>query len=327
MSMMKAALFSEFGDPAMVVTNGTAEVPEIGDDDVLIRMRLSPIHNHDLITMRGAYGVKPVLPAIGGSEATGVIAALGRKVQGLRAGMRVAVAGTGRTWAEYFAVPAARVVPVPDDMTDETAAQILGMPMGSVLALDQYDAKPGDWLVVNAANGAVGKVLAAVGKARRIRVALLVRRESAKRELEDLGFGDIFVTGAEGWQDSLREAIGPARVAGGVDMVGGAAAGEIASFISENGLFLSFGAMSNEPLILDPSVLIFRQITVRGFWSHVEFQKLAPQALQAMIWELFTLANAGKLSLPVEQVFPLAEAARAMAASARSRNGKILIAG
>ena len=327
MTTMNAARYLEFGEPAKVISTGQAEIPEIGENDVLIRMRMSPIHNHDLITVRGEYGVKPALPFIGGSEATGAIAALGSNVTGPAIGTRVAVAGTERTWAEYFTAPAASVVPVPDGMPDETAAQILGMPMGSVLALDQFDAKPGDWLLVNAANGAVGKVLAAVGKARALRVALLVRRESAKRELEGLGFGDVFVTEAPGWADRLRNAIGTARVAGGVDMVGGRAANEIASFISENGLFLSFGAMSNEPLILDPSTLIFRQITARGFWSYNESQKLAPDALQAMIWELFTLAGAGKLSLPVEKVFPLANAREAMAASAASRIGKVLIAG
>lgn len=326
MNTMNAARFNRFGDPAKVISTQQAAMPDVGANDVLIKMRMSPIHNHDLLMVRGEYGVKPELPTTGGTEGTGTIVALGADVNWLEVGMRVAVAGVEHTWAEYFTVPAASVVPVPDGIDDSLAAQILGMPLGSVLALNQFAAAPGDWIIVNAANGAVGKVIAAVGRARGLRVALLVRRESARKELMTLGFHNIFVTSKKEWKKSLQDVIGESRVAGGVDMVGGKAADEIVSFISEHGLFLSFGAMTNEPLELNPSTLIFKQITVRGFWSYKEFQLLSVQEIRQMIDELFALAALGTLKLPVDQLFPLDQVAQAMAASAQSRSGKVLIA-
>lgn len=325
--MMNAAVFHNFGDPAKVIAVEQVEIPQPGDHDVLVKMVMSPIHNHDLVTVRGQYGVKPVLPAVGGSEGVGIVTALGAKVTGVQIGARVAAAGLKQGWAEYFVAPAASLVPIPDAMTDETAAQILGMPLSSVLALNQYDAQPGDWIIVNAGNGAVGKVIAAAGRARGGRVALLVRREQARADLMAQGFEHVFVDTDAGWQDRLREVIGTARVAGGVDNIGGPAAGELAALISADGLLLSFGAMSGQPVQISASDLIFKQITLRGYWSYVEFRKLTPAQMGAVIAEVFSLSLSGQLVLPVAGVFPLAEAASAMAASAVPRDGKVLIAG
>lgn len=326
MSKMNAAIFRSFGEPQEVIAVEQVEIPEVGADEVLVKTTLTSIHNHDLILIRGEYGIKPHLPAIGGSEAVGIIAAVGSKVSGLTKGMRVAVGGAGQTWAEYFIAKAALAVPVPEAMDDATAAQVLSMPLSSILALNQFDTRKGDWIVLNAANGAVGKVIAAAGRVRGINIALLVRRESARADLEKLGFGNIFVTESSAWQDDLRGTIGTARVAGGIDMIGGAATGEIASFISEDGLLLGFGAISNQPFMVDIADLIYKQITIRGYWSLKAFEKLRPDQVGELVGEVFTLVTTGQLMLPVDQVFPLARSAEAMTASVASRDGKILIA-
>lgn len=325
MSTMNAAVFHKFGVPAKVIAFEPAARPQPGANQVLVKMVMSPIHNHDLLTVRGEYGVKPELPAVGGTEAVGLIEGVGAGVSGIKKGTRVAVAGIEHTWADYFVAPAAAVVPVPEAMDDATAAQILGMPMGSVMALDLYDAKPGDWIIVNAGNGAVGKVIASVGRARGLKVALLVRREEARADLKALGFENVFLTSEPTWKAAVSKAIGKARVAGGVDNIGGEAMGDLAGLISEGGLLLSFGAMSGKKVQVDASDLIFKQIALRGYWSHKEFQKLTPEQIGALVTELFKLATSGQLVLPVDEVFPLARSAEAMAASAASRDGKILL--
>ena len=326
MTNMNAAMYGSFGNPAEVISVTQTDMPVPGENEVLVKMIMSPIHNHDLFTIRGEYGVKPALPTIGGTEAVGTIAAVGANVSGIEIGTRIAVAGIQHSWAEYFTAPAASIVPVPAAMDNITAAQILGMPMGSVLALNQYGAKPGDWMIVNAGNGAVGKVIAAVGRARGLKVALLVRREQAKKDLTALGFDNVFVTSGRGWMDDVRNVIGNDCVSGGVDNIGGQATGEMASLISENGLLMSFGAMSGRPAEVDVSDLIFKQIVLRGYWSYKEFQKLTPDEIAALIAEIFMLTTSGQLPLPVDAVFPLARSAEAMKASAASRDGKILIA-
>src|SRR5690606_25317934 len=102
-----------FGEPADVLELGDSPVPQPGPGEVRIKTLLSPIHNHDLWTVRGQYGYKPTLPAIGGSEAVGLVDALGEGVQGVTLGQRVAVAGVHGSWAEYFIAAAPLLVPLP----------------------------------------------------------------------------------------------------------------------------------------------------------------------------------------------------------------------
>ena len=129
---MLSALHRTFGEPAEVLTPADAPMPEPGEGEVRIRTILSPIHNHDLWTVRGQYGYKPELPAIGGSEAVGTIDALGADVTGVTVGQRVAVAGVHGAWAEYFVAPATALVPVPDAISDEAAAQLIAMPFSAI---------------------------------------------------------------------------------------------------------------------------------------------------------------------------------------------------
>lgn len=325
MEKMNAAVVHEFGDPAQFMNYERTSMPVIGGGDVLIRMIMSPIHNHDVIGLRGEYGVKPELPAIGGSEAVGTIAEIGANVTGITVGTRVAISGAQKVWAEYFVAPATSVAPVPDKIRDEAAAQILGMPMDALLAYRQFNVEAGDWLVLNAASGAIGKVVSAIARGHGVNVAMLVRDETARTELARLGFENVFVTEGE-WKDAVREAIGNARVAGGIDMVGGTASGDLVSLVSEFGLILSFGGMSNQPATIDVGEMIFKQVTFRGQWSHRRYQMLPHEEIVSMRSELFELVARGGIILPTYKVFPLAKCAEAMAATAAPHQGKVLLA-
>ena len=76
---MRSAVHTVFGDPAEVLQVADMPKPEPAAGFARMRMILSAIHNHDLWTVRGSYGYKPKLPAIGGSEAVGVVDAGGRR--------------------------------------------------------------------------------------------------------------------------------------------------------------------------------------------------------------------------------------------------------
>ena len=73
---MRAIVHHEFGDPAQVLGVEEVPLPEPGPREVRLRVLLSPIHNHDLWTIRGTYGYKPELPARAGTEAVGIVDAL-----------------------------------------------------------------------------------------------------------------------------------------------------------------------------------------------------------------------------------------------------------
>ncbi|QEU07515.1 zinc-binding dehydrogenase [Paracoccus yeei] len=322
---MRSATHDSFGDPAAVLKLADGPTPEPGPGQVRIRVILSPIHNHDLWTVRGSYGYKPTLPAIGGSEAMGVVDALGDGVAGLRLGQRVAAAGLRGSWAEYALAPAAGLVPLPDAITDEQGAQLIAMPFSAITLLGFLGVGPGDWFVQNAANGAVGKAVAMLARARGIHALNLVRRDAAVAEMQDLGLDALSTEGAD-WPDRVRAATGGAPIRAAVDSIGGKAAGALLSLLADEGLLVSFGSMTGGAMEISSGDLIFKQAVVRGFWGAKVSAAMPPEERARLMGELIGLVADGALILPVGGIFGLDRIGDAVRASlAPGKAGKILL--
>lgn len=323
---MRALVHHSFGDPAEVLAVEEVDTPEPGPGQVRVRTLLSPIHNHDLWTVRGTYGYKPELPARAGTEAVGVVDAVGEGVETLQVGQRVATGGTFGVWAEYFVANAAALIPVSDDVDDETASQLVSMPFSAITLLEFLQLKPGDWIVQNTANGAVGRLVAQLGAARGIHVLGLVRRAAGVDELSALGIGDVVATDADDWRERVAEITGGAPIVAGVDSVGGAASGEVLSLLAENGTLVVFGAMASPVMELRSGDVIFRQLTVKGFWGSKVSAAMAPQQRGALLGELVTRIREGVLTLPVSSVHSFDDAAAAARANFEpGRVGKVLL--
>lgn len=323
---MRSAIHHEFGDPTQVLALDDAPMPEPKAGEVRIRTLLAPIHNHDLLTVRGQYGYKPTLPAIGGSEAVGIVDALGEGVEGVAIGDRVASSSGRGTWAEYFTTPARMIVPMPDGIPDETAAQLMAMPLSALMLLESLALAPGAWIVQNAANGAVGKALAMLGEARGLHVANVVRREDGIAELAALGIPHVVSSAQADWMQQVRDLTGPGLAQAAIDSVGGKASGEMLSLVGNGGTLVSFGALTGEAMRLSPADLIFKQAIVKGFWGSKASQAMSSEDKRRLVGELLQRTLAGELRLPVDAVHDLADIRQAAAASLRpARAGKVLL--
>lgn len=321
---MRALQYETFGPAGEVM--GIAEVarPEPGEGQVLIRTILSPIHNHDLWTISGTYGYKPALPAIGGSEAVGVIEAVGPGVDGALMGKRVVANGAG-TWAEFFLAAAGGIVPVPEAIGDEAAAQLLSMPFSAISLLEFLDVSEGDWVIQTAANGAVGKIFDGLARARGVNVLNLVRRQAAADELTQAGTQNVISTDGPDWAAQAREAIGEDGARAAVDSVGGALVSDLAKLLGYKGLLVTFGTATGERMALDTGPIIFNQLTIKGFWGAKVTGELAGADKARMIGELVTLAAKGQLPLDVDGIYGLDDCAKAVeAAQTPGRKGKVL---
>ncbi|HWJ73415.1 MAG TPA: zinc-binding dehydrogenase [Kaistia sp.] len=324
---MRAAIHQTFGDPAEVLKAGDLPMPEPGAGEIRVRLVLSPIHNHDLWTIRGDYGYKPALPAVGGTEALGVVDALGAGVDGPAIGTRVVIAGVNGVWSDYFLAPAARAIPLPDAIDDATACQLIAMPLSTLMLLEDLALEPGAWMVQNAANGAVGRLMATFAKSRGINVVGLVRRDAGVAELAALGIDRVVSTAEPGAERRVAAVTGGAPILRGVESVGGEAAREMLKLLAPGGKLIAFGSMSGAPLVIPSGDLIFRRITVEGFWGAARSASTSREDMTRMIGELIGMAAAGTLRLPVDAIFPLERVAEAAAASDRpGRIGKIALA-
>ncbi len=323
---MRAVVHHRFGEPSEVLGVEDVATPEPGPGQVRVRLLASPIHNHDLWTVRGDYGHKPELPARAGTEAVGVVEALGEGVEHLRPGQRVATGGTFGVWAESFVAGAGALVPVPDDLPDEVAAQVVAMPFSAISLVDFLDPHEGDWLVQNAANGAVGRLVAQLTAGRGVHVLGLVRRPGAVTELATQGITGVVATDDDGWRDAVREVTGGAPIVAGVDSVGGTAAGDVASLLAEGGTLAVFGTMAAPTLEIASGDVIFRQLVIKGFWGSKVGAAMSPAKRAALMGEVFTGLATGALTLPVAATYPLDDVARAAAASLDAgRVGKVLL--
>lgn len=322
---MKSAVYSEFGTPEKVLRSEDVARPQPGPGQVLIRMVLSPVHNHDLMTIAGQYGFKPALPAVPGTEAVGLVEAAGEGVTHLRPGQRVAGGGE-KTWAEFYLGTAARLVPVPDSVSDETACQLVSMPLSAKMLLDTLGVTAGDWIALNAANGAVGKLVAQYGAEKGIHVLGLVRREAAVAELTASGFRTVVATDGDGWQEKVRTITGGAPILRGIESLGGDGATQLASILADGAELVSFGAMTGRPLKLPAGELLFRNLSVKGFWG--ARPPVRPERIGELLGELVRDAAAGRLRLDIEAAYPIEAVAEAVRASGEpGRKGKIAIRG
>ena len=320
---MRSIVYESFGRPEEVLRVGERPRPEPGPGQVLVRMVLSPIHNHDLMTAAGSYGIRPALPAVGGTEAVGVVEALGEGVSHLQVGQRV-MGGAQQTWAEVFLAEAARVVPVPDAVSDETACQLIAMPLSAKMVLAELGLTRGDWLVQNAGNGAVGRLVARFGAEQGIHVLSLVRRDAAVEELKALGIEAAVSTEHPDWPERARALVGGGQILRGLDSLGGEGPSQLAQVMADGGTITSFGAMTERPLQIPPALLLFRKMTVNGFWA--ARPSLPLQEIGRMVGELVRDATEGRLELPVGGIYPLDDVAEAIQATREAgRAGKIVL--
>lgn len=323
---MRALMHNTFGDPSEVLTIENIPVPDPGSGEVRVRMLMSPIHNHDLWTIRGTYGFKPELPARAGSEAVGVIDSIGAGVTGLAVGQRVATGGTFGVWAEYFIAKAGALIPLAEGISDEVAAQLVSMPFSAISLLDSLNLSEGDWFVQNAANGTVGRLVAQLAQARGINVIGLVRRSAGIEELAVQGINNIVATDTDDWAARVRAIAGDAPIVVGVDSVGGRASGEVLSLLAEDATLVVFGAMQSPTMEIGSGDVIFKQATVRGFWGSKVSASMPAQKRGALLGELVDYISSGVLTLPVEATYSFDEASTAAKANfAPGRNGKVML--
>ncbi|SEQ27445.1 NADPH:quinone reductase [Devosia sp. YR412] len=322
---MRSVSYAQFGDATEVLELVERDLPEPGKGQVRIKLLLSPVHNHDLMTIKGVYGIKPELPSVPGTEAVGVVDALGEGVENLVVGQRV-MGGASAAWAEYYLSDAARLIPVPDSVDDATACQLISMPLSAKMLLADLDVKAGDWIIQNAANGAVGKLLNQFAGEAGVHVVNLVRRDGGVAEMTALGIGNVVSTERQDWRDAVKALTGGAPIVRGLDSIGGDGPEALLSVMAERSEVVSFGNLSGKKLTLSSDMILFKQAVVRGFWGAKP--RASAEAIGQMIGELVTAAAKGELKLVVDGVFGLDQAREAARASGEpGRKGKVAIKG
>lgn len=293
-----------------------------GPGEVTVDMLVLTINPADILMLEGRYGVRPSAPFIPGSEGVGRISAVGADVM-LRVG-DIVMPMPGNAWVEQITLPARQVVALPASVDLHQAAMLKANPATALVMLeDIVPMQAGDWVILNAANSAVGQNVVKVGQALGLRIACVVRREGAAQGLRDLGADVVLVDDGNGAPPALPDGA-KARLA--LDAIGGVATERLASAVADGGTVVNYGLLSGDSPRLSAHDLVFRGLTLRGFWLASWFGKAGTARISQVYGQLVTWLGEGRIGAKVDARYPIAEAAEAVAHAAREgREGKVLL--
>jgi NADPH:quinone reductase-like Zn-dependent oxidoreductase len=234
------------------------------------------------------------------------------------------------TWATHIVADAKVLVPLPSGVDPVQLSMIsINPPTASLMLSEFVDLQAGDWVIQNAANSGVGSYLIDLAAQRGLKTVNVVRRESLVEPLLATGADVVLVDGVvDGLSLAQRvsAATGGASIKLGIDAVGGAATARLGEALAEGSTLVNYGAMSGEPCTLSPMIIIFKDVTVRGFWLAKWFRTSKPEEQQKLYGMLTGLIAAGKLSAPIHATYTVKDIKEAVeVASGGERNGKVVI--
>ena len=324
---MKQILLDRYGQPEDGLR--CAEVPDVGAPgagEVVFDVLAFPINPADISFCRGTYRLRPELPATPGAECVGRVTAVGAGVTHVKPGELV-INLQRENWTQQRRVKGDDVIAVSDGIDIQQAAMLRINPATALLLLTDIVAlKPGDWVIQNVANSAVGRLVIRLARPRGVKTVNVVRRESLFGELKALGADACMVDGpdlAEAVKTHTRGA--PIRL--GLDAVSGRATARLSACLAEGAVVCNYGSMTGEDPVMSRNALISGGQTLVGFILGRGLATRSLEQIRAIYADLGQQVAKGNLSAPVEMVYPIEDIKEAVAHAQRGeRSGKILVA-
>jgi NADPH2:quinone reductase len=320
---MKAIQIDETGGPEVLRLVEVA-TPVPGPGQVLIKIAATGINFIEIYYREGRY--KAPLPLIPGSEAAGVIEALGEGVTDFAVGDHVASTALMGSYAEYALAPATQLVKVPDglDLKLAAAAILQGM-TAHYLSHSTYPLRSGETALIHAAAGGTGQLLVQMAHAAGARVLATVSTEAKAELARAAGADEVILYSEQDFEAETKRLTGGRGVDVVYDSVGKSTFEKSLNCLRPRGMMVLFGGSSGA---VPPFDLI--QLSTRGslFVTRPTLKDyIATRAdLEWRAGEVLDGLVAGSLKVRAEHVYPLAEAAQAQIdIAARSTTGKLLL--
>ena len=321
--MTRAIRIHQTGGPeVMQFDDVTVAAP--GRGEARIRHTAIGVNYLDTYHRSGLYPLP--LPAGIGSEAAGVVEAVGEGVDYLKAGDRVGYCMSVGAYSEARLVPADRLVPLPDDIPDRVAAALMlkGLTV-QYLFRQTYPLKGGETILFHAAAGGVGLIACQWARALGVTLIGTAGSDAKAAAAKENGAAHTIVYTREDFVERVKAHTGGKGVPVVYDSIGKDTFPASLDCLMPRGLFVSFGSASGPVppfnlMLLAQKGSLFATRPTLGTYSAKR------EALLAMANELFTLVRAGKIKPDVRQEYPLAQAAEAhRALESRQTTGATLL--
>lgn len=320
---MQAIQVSQTGGPE-VLTPVDLPVPTPKPNEALVNIKASGVNFIDVYVREGRYPT-PV-PFVCGQEGAGVVTDVGSEVTTLKPGDRVAYTSTLGSYAEYAAVPASRLVKIPDEIDFEQAAAAMLQGMTAHYLLhSSYPLKKGETALIHAAAGGVGLLLVQMAKKIGARVIATAGTQDKAQLARDAGADECIVYTEADFETETKRLTDDAGVHVVYDGVGKATFDKDLNVLRPRGYLVLFGGSSGAVPPFDliklsqkGSLFITRPTLAHYTLNREELEWRANDVLQ---W----IAR-GELKLRIHKVYPLAEAEQAHRdLEGRKTTGKLLL--
>jgi NADPH2:quinone reductase len=320
---MKAIRVHSPGGPEVLRFEDVPD-PQPSTGQAVVRIEAAGVNFIDVYHRTGLY--KARFPVTLGQEGAGVVEAVGADVRDVRVGDRVAWALVSGGYAQKAAVPADRLIPLPDGVTTRqgAAAMLQGM-TAHYLACSTYPLKPGHVCLVHAAAGGVGLLLCQVARMRGARVLGTVSTAEKAARAREAGADATIEYTTQDFEVETRRLTDGKGVQVVYDSVGKTTFEKGLASLAARGTMVLFGQSSGPVPPLDPQVLSQKGslYLTRPTLAHytADLRELLERAGEVLAW-----VRDGKLRLRIAHEFPLREAAAAhRALEGRQTSGKILL--
>lgn len=318
------AVYAPSPGPASSLVHGDLPMPTPGPGQALVKIVASGVNFIDVYFRTGLY--KSDLPIQLGMEAAGVVESVAPDVTVVKPGDRVAYAMARGSYAEYAAVPAWQLVPIPDalDFNSAAATMLQGM-TAHYLAHSTFPLQPGNTCIVHAAAGGVGLLLVQIAKNAGARVVATVGSDAKAALAKEAGADHVVNYSTHDFQAEARGFTSGKGVDVVYDSVGAATFMKSLDSLRPRGMMVTFGNASGpvpafEPAILNQKGSLF--LTRPSLGAHAATR-------EELLWragDLFNWILAGQLKLRVEHTYPLANARQAHEdLEGRKTTGKLLL--
>lgn len=322
---MKAVLCASFTGPADLRV-GKIDEPKPAGDDILIDVHAASVSFMDQLLVSGLYQTRPPTPFVPGTEASGVVVAIGDKVTAFAPGDRVACSAWTGGYAERMIAKESKSVRLPDGVAFEAAATVLHNYGTACYALvERARAQRGETLLVTGAAGGVGLAAVDLGRHLGLRVIAGVGSDDKAALVREYGASEIVNYRSEDLRNRLKSITSGDGIDVGFDNVGGEIFQQMARSMKWGGRLMPIGFTSGEIPQIPMNLPLLKNYSILGVFVGAWAEKFSVEAAR-MNDTLMQLLAGGKIRPHIDRVLPLEEVTEAMRAVAnRTVQGRIVL--
>ncbi|HEX3861429.1 MAG TPA: quinone oxidoreductase [Stellaceae bacterium] len=297
--------------------------PTIGPGDVLVRIEAAGLNYLDANAFLNAKPEDMPLPL--GGEAGGRVVAVGAAVTDIAVGQAVCFRGARGAFAELVAMPAARVVPVPESVDLHLASGLIANGLSAhYLVASAYVVQQGDTVLVHAAAGGVGRMIARLAKNRGARVLGTVSSAAKAAAARQSGVDEAINYIESDFEAEVTRLTSGEGAHAVYDSVGATTFSKGLNLLRTRGTMVSFGETSGPVPLLDTRLLARNSLTLTrcGLMVYIA----TTEELRRRAADVFRWVQEGALTVHYHAEYPMAEAKRAIdALRNRETIGKLLL--